>query len=154
MRGARRRRLPRFLLAQLLLAVVLTCVSWTDQAHAYSWMIRHGYTACATCHADPTGGELLTPYGRVTADLILRMQYKERPKDAPPPKPGALWGLWEPPSQLLLGGAYRNLYLIRPDLDEDNFVAFGDFQTHLFQHLIYFIGEHYSSILGRTHNMI
>lgn len=85
-------------------------------------MIRHGYTACATCHADPSGGELLTPYGRVTADYILRMQYGERDPEAAP-SPGVLWGAWEPPEQLLVSGSYRNLYIIRPT-EEANVATF------------------------------
>lgn len=48
---------------------------WTTVASAYPWMIRHGYGGCAGCHADPSGGELLTKYGRAQGDLILRMRY-------------------------------------------------------------------------------
>jgi hypothetical protein len=78
-------------------------------------MIRHSYSACATCHADPSGGELLTQYGRVTADMILRMQYGKRSPDAKEPSPGVLWGLWTPPDALLLGGSFRNLSVWRPE---------------------------------------
>jgi hypothetical protein len=49
--------------------------SFPARAHAYSWMIKHGYAGCATCHADPSGGELLTRYGRAQSDLLLRMHY-------------------------------------------------------------------------------
>ncbi len=124
-------------------------------AHAYTWMIRHGYAGCTTCHADPSGGELLTPYGRAQGDLILRMRYgsdsvsaqasetdaggsdfdsfdsfdegpsEPQPKKKappPPPKPtpedagpsptaGFLWGLFDPPEFLLLGGSYRHAVL-------------------------------------------
>jgi hypothetical protein len=38
-------------------------------------MIRHGYGGCTTCHADPSGGELLTAYGRIQGDLLVRMRY-------------------------------------------------------------------------------
>src|ERR671910_1173384 len=53
----------------------LAIVFWAEPAQAYTWMIRHGYAGCVTCHADPSGGELLTPYGRVQGDLVLRMRY-------------------------------------------------------------------------------
>jgi len=101
------------------LIAIVACVlsvlgTWSSEASAYTWMIRHSYTACSTCHADPSGGELLTQYGRVTADMILRMQYGKRAPDAKEPSPGVLWGLWTPPDALLLGGAYRNLSVIRP----------------------------------------
>lgn len=80
-------------------------------------MIKHEYTSCATCHADPSGGELLTKYGRVTSDLILRMQYGERDESKTPPT-GVLWGLWENPDSFLVSGSYRNLWVVRPDLPE------------------------------------
>lgn len=50
-------------------------MAWASQASAYAWMIKHGYGGCATCHADPSGGELLTRYGRAQSDLVLRMRY-------------------------------------------------------------------------------
>lgn len=56
-------------------ALVLAALAWTRPASAYAWMIRHGYSGCTTCHADPSGGELLTKYGRVQGDLVLRMRY-------------------------------------------------------------------------------
>jgi hypothetical protein len=46
------------------------------------------------------------------------------------------------------------MVLIRPDLDENNFVSFGNFQAHVLQHPIHLIGDRYSSIFGRAHNMI
>lgn len=57
------------------LAVLLSVFVWSETAHAYAWMIRHGYGGCVTCHADPSGGELLTAYGRIQGDLLLRMRY-------------------------------------------------------------------------------
>src|SRR5258706_3381357 len=48
-----------------------------EKAHAYTWMIKHGYGRCTVCHADPSGGELLTRYGRVQSDLLLRMRYSK-----------------------------------------------------------------------------
>jgi hypothetical protein len=41
------------------------------QAHAYAWMIKRGYPSCPACHADPSGGELLTAYGRMISELTL-----------------------------------------------------------------------------------
>jgi hypothetical protein len=67
-----RRALLRVLCGLIPLVVIL----WLPrEAHAYSWMIRHGYSGCTTCHADPSGGELLTPYGRAQSDLLLRTRY-------------------------------------------------------------------------------
>ena len=59
----------------LVLLPILVVLSWSRPAHAYAWMIRHGYGGCNVCHADPSGGELLTAYGRAQGDLLLRMHY-------------------------------------------------------------------------------
>jgi hypothetical protein len=55
--------------------VVLFVSLFPSRAHAYTWMIKHGYASCPVCHADPSGGELLTQYGRVQSDELLRMKY-------------------------------------------------------------------------------
>ena len=55
--------------------VVLFVSLFPSRAHAYTWMIKHGYASCPVCHADPSGGELLTEYGRVQSDELLRMRY-------------------------------------------------------------------------------
>lgn len=124
----RSREGSRLLLFQAALAVLLACFTWVDDAHAYAWMIRHDYTACGSCHADPSGGELLTHYGRVTSDLVLRTQYgskkaeegekKDSNAEFGGPPTGVLWGAIDLPKSLLLSGAYRNLYVIRPGEDK------------------------------------
>src|SRR6188768_2269366 len=55
--------------------VALFVSLFPSRAHAYTWMIKHGYASCPVCHADPSGGELLTTYGRVQSDELLRMRY-------------------------------------------------------------------------------
>ncbi|HET7545016.1 MAG TPA: hypothetical protein VFK05_34355 [Polyangiaceae bacterium] len=55
--------------------VALFVSLFPSRAHAYTWMIKHGYASCPACHADPSGGELLTSYGRVQSDELLRMKY-------------------------------------------------------------------------------
>ena len=55
--------------------VALFVSLFPSRAHAYTWMIKHGYASCPVCHADPSGGELLTSYGRVQSDELLRMRY-------------------------------------------------------------------------------
>jgi len=54
----------------LLLGLVLA-----NAAHAYPFMIRHGYTQCSTCHTDPSGGTFLNEYGRAQSDLLLSSSY-------------------------------------------------------------------------------
>src|SRR6187399_487 len=93
----------------LLVAVSLLGVLFTSQpAHAYAWMIRHGYSGCPVCHADPSGGETLTAYGRAQSDLLLRTRWDgKKAEEAEPTKASNfLWFLETPPS-LLLGGSVR-----------------------------------------------
>lgn len=66
--------------ARLLLGLtsiyVLALASFSPgRARAYAWMIRHGYSSCAMCHADPSGGSTLTPYGRAQGSLLLASRW-------------------------------------------------------------------------------
>jgi hypothetical protein len=73
-------------------------------------MIRHEYTGCTQCHADPSGGGLLTPYGRAQSEILLRSHYGTHSDDEDPGKVGDfLFGV-PLPEQLLLGGDYRGAY--------------------------------------------
>lgn len=93
---------------------LLACVmalSWSPDAKAYAWMIRHDYAACAQCHADPSGGSLLTAYGRAQSELLLRTQYKKGAEEDPGRVGEFLFGAVTLPESLLLGGAFRSLYI-------------------------------------------
>lgn len=68
-----RTRFPALHFATLVAALTLLFV--TSQAHAYPWMIRHGYTNCSGCHADPSGGELLTLYGHAISYEALSTKW-------------------------------------------------------------------------------
>ncbi len=86
-------------------------------AQAYAWMIRHNYTGCATCHADPSGWGLLTAYGRAQSELVLRTEYSTHtPSPEPGPAANFLFGVLDPlfkmPDWLLLGGSFRGAELV------------------------------------------
>ena len=49
------------------------------RAHAYAWMIGHGYAGCAICHLDPSGAGLLNEFGREEAADTLRSHYGSDP---------------------------------------------------------------------------
>ncbi|MFN0062159.1 MAG: hypothetical protein ACKVPX_06560 [Myxococcaceae bacterium] len=49
-----------------------------NAAWAYPIFIKHGYVACASCHQDPSGAGLLTPYGRAQTELLLETQYGKK----------------------------------------------------------------------------
>jgi len=98
----------------LLVASVMVVLAWLPprRAHAYAWMIRHEYAGCAQCHADPSGGGLLTLYGRAQGEILLRSHYS---KGAETEEPGAvggfLFGAVPLPESVLVGGDYRGMYL-------------------------------------------
>jgi hypothetical protein len=94
----------------LLLGVLVVALLVCGDLRAYPWMSRHEYTGCATCHSDPSGGGLLTPYGRSQGDLLLAMQYSAAAESAEP-SGEPLWGLLSPPDWLLVGGSYRHMTL-------------------------------------------
>jgi hypothetical protein len=86
---------------------------FTSSAEAYPWMIRHEYSGCVPCHADPTGGGLLTEYGRAQGDILLRTRYGGGEEaQEPTAASGFLFGLVAPPEWLLLGGTVRGLELV------------------------------------------
>ena len=79
-------------------------------------MIRHGYTGCVTCHADPSGAGLLTAYGRAQSDLLLRTRYTGGTPEEADKSAGPALGLVSLPGWLLVGGQFRGLgVLAKPD---------------------------------------
>ncbi|MHB8872126.1 MAG: hypothetical protein ACYC8T_00420 [Myxococcaceae bacterium] len=90
---------------------VLVAVSLSGTAGAYPFMIRRDYAACGGCHADPSGGSLLTRYGRASGELLLRSQYGA-PEDRDPGTLGNfMFGAFELPENVLLGMDLRGLLL-------------------------------------------
>jgi hypothetical protein len=104
----------RSAIAKTLLAglAALTLLLVSSEAHAYAWMIRHDYAACTQCHADPSGGGLLTPYGRAQGEILLRTPYTARAEDEEPGKIGNfMFGAFDLPEWLLLGADVRGMQL-------------------------------------------
>src|SRR6478609_5615506 len=99
------------MLRYLAAVAVLVGLSWPSTARAYPFMIRHGYTGCASCHVDPSGEGLLTEYGRAQSVLLLSTRYGRAPDAEPGRVADFLFGLVPTPSWLLLGGWVRDGYL-------------------------------------------
>jgi hypothetical protein len=75
-------------------------------------MIRHDYAGCNMCHADPSGGGLLTAYGRAQGEVLLRTRYGfEKESDDPGKMAQFLFGAVPLPESLLLGGDFRVMQL-------------------------------------------
>jgi hypothetical protein len=102
-------------LRALVFLLALVSVSLTSKsAHAYAWMIRHGFSECGGCHVDPMGGETLTGMGRVVGQTLLSSQYgAQTPSDAAM----FLFGIPEP-DNVRLGGSFRALSIY--DFDTNN----------------------------------
>ena len=104
-------RLARLAVA---LAFAIAALLGAGKASAYPFMVRHTYAGCAMCHADPSGGGVLTEYGRAQGDLLLRYQYskpKEGEEGEPARTAGFLWGAVKEPEWLSLGGSVRSLLM-------------------------------------------
>ena len=94
--------------AILSLLFFVAVASWSGRASAYGWMIQHDYTGCNQCHADPSGGGLLTAYGRAQSEVLLRSHYSKWADDEEPGKLADFaLGIVKLPETLLLGGDYR-----------------------------------------------
>jgi hypothetical protein len=55
----------------------LACFFISANAFAYPELSRHGYTNCTTCHVSPSGGGLLTAYGRELSKEVLSSWSKD-----------------------------------------------------------------------------
>lgn len=111
----------------------LAVVLWPGRADAYPWMIRHEYNNCIACHVDPSGGGLLTPYGRGQSQVLLSTKYSN--EEVNPGKFIFFAGFAELPPTLNLGAWFRTGYIKR-DADnpgiKDNLLAMRyDFQGQL-----------------------
>ena len=93
-----------------LLASLVLAILWPRPARAYAWMIRHGYTTCATCHVDPSGSGVLTPYGRAQGEILLQSRYG-KPAEEASPAANFLWNALRTPDWLLGGGEVRYMGL-------------------------------------------
>src|SRR5688572_27402077 len=89
--------------------VFWSCVScvwlWVGDAHAYAWMIRHGFAECGSCHVDPMGGETLGGMGRVMGERLLAQRWSAEP---PTPLAELAFGVPEPDA-VRIGGSFRGM---------------------------------------------
>ncbi|HEV8550796.1 MAG TPA: hypothetical protein VGQ57_17240, partial [Polyangiaceae bacterium] len=109
-------RLPLARQAVGLLLGLFVCL-WARDTFAYTWMVRHGYTGCAPCHQDPSGGGLLTAYGRSVGGLVLDTPWEDAPEGNP--ASGFLFGAVELPDWLMVGGDARMLWVNQKLEDTD-----------------------------------
>lgn len=80
-------------------------------AWAFPELVRHGYTHCTACHVSPSGGGVLSAYGRELSKELLSMWGREGEQRV---LHGAIRDD-EFSSRLLLGGDIRAIQLYRDD---------------------------------------
>ena len=85
-----------------ILSAFALSVLFQTSAFAYPELIRHGYVNCTSCHLSPTGGGVLTPYGRELSSEVLSTWGSEQEKKVA--------DFISQPDWLFLGGDYRSVY--------------------------------------------
>jgi hypothetical protein len=120
--------------------LALVVAAWCPHASAYPFLIQRGYASCSECHVDPSGGGVLTQYGRGQAEILLRTPWGIRPDDWEPARSkDFLFGALSLPDWLALQADGRLLVIPEPSntrvvvmqsdlraaLDTDHVVAYG-----------------------------
>lgn len=90
----------------LLYSVPVLQLLWSADVQAFPEMVRRGYVNCTSCHVSPSGGGLLTEYGRELSREELSSAGSENES-----KP--FYGLAPLPKWLNAGGDLRALFLFR-----------------------------------------
>lgn len=104
-------------------------LAWVAAAAAYPFTIGHGYTSCAQCHVDPSGGGALTEYGRGQAEIFMRTAYGAPAEEEPGPIKDFAFGV-PLPEALTLQGDVRGLFIPQPS--NPRFVLMqADMRAHL-----------------------
>jgi hypothetical protein len=84
------------------MAAVALAALHGSTAAAFPENVRYGYASCSTCHASPTGGGVLTPYGREASEEFMGT-WSRKGENA------LLEGAVRPPDWLNVGGDIRTL---------------------------------------------
>lgn len=98
-------------MAGLAVLALLGAGVFSDEAWAYPEMVRHGYVNCTACHVSPSGGGILTTYGRELSREVLSIWGREGESEF-------AYGALKAPEWLQLGGDIRTVEIYR-----DNAVA-------------------------------
>ena len=91
-------------------AWVIALLLWSQPSQAYPWMIKHQYTGCAVCHVDPSGGYLLTEYGRAQTQALLSTLGKGPEGDEVDSRSRFAFGALPPSKWLNLGATAREAF--------------------------------------------
>lgn len=76
----------------------------STDAFCFPEMVRHGYVNCTACHVSPSGGGVLSAYGRELSKELLSTWGRDGEQ-------AFAYGLIKPPENVNLGGDYRQAYI-------------------------------------------
>ena len=125
-------------------------------AYSFPENVRDGYVNCTSCHVSPTGGGILTPYGRDLSREVLSTWGKEGESEF-------LYNLIKLPEWLLMGGDLRSVYLYRdnPQVREGKWMWMqSDLESSVIFKNLWFVatvGKNYSNsaetsaVISRRH---
>jgi len=100
------------------LGLALALLLLPTWSRAFPWMIEHGYNGCNECHVDPSGGSVLTNYGRAQGEILVRTHYKKM-EGEPGKEKEFLWSV-PLPDGLLIQPEFRGLFI--PDPSDIRFI--------------------------------
>ena len=92
-------------------ALVVLFLFAPRNAAAYPWMIRHDYNVCSVCHTDPSGGNLLTAYGRSLSQTLLSSELLAARDEEPGKFKDFAFGVVPMPETLQVGAFLRTGYI-------------------------------------------
>lgn len=108
--------------------VIGICLTASIPSAAFPEMIRHGYVSCTACHVSPSGGGVLTPYGRELSRELMSTWGREHESKflygwLEKKEPGNAEA--EEPGPLRLGGDIRAVQTFRENSQfrRGNFIA-------------------------------
>lgn len=85
---------------------LMASLFWSISAFAFPEMVRHNYVNCMTCHASPSGGGVLTQYGRELSKEVLSTSGKDGEQQF-------AYGVVKTPEWLNMGGDFRGMAFYR-----------------------------------------
>ena len=123
------------LLANLMKLLLFICVSilttvaiFTPRANAYPEMVRHGYSSCLACHVSPSGGGVLSEYGRELSRELLSTWGAEQESQP-------MYGILKFPEFATIGGDARWLQVTQSNPIQERGLFFNmqlDLEAALF----------------------
>jgi len=103
----------------------------------YPEMVRHAYVNCASCHISPSGGGVLTPYGRELSREVLSTWGTQNINES-----AFAYGMVRPPEWLNLMGLYRSVYAYQNtrSVSEGKYIFMqNDLETSVQAEYLYFV---------------